>query len=101
MTEIHGIIEQLKSRGGAYVNVLRSLTDGGVGIWGNAYGGHTYLLVENNTWLLVVFDDADWEAEKLPDLIRSWKADMVFRLPGMEPMDPDTEARTREWRVIE
>jgi len=96
---IDGIIEGIKSRGGSYINVLRSMTDGGLGVWGYASGGTTYLLVRGNQWLLVTFDDADWEAHWLPELVKEWGTDAVYKLPGMEKIEAG-QPRERVW-VIE
>ena len=89
MLKIHGEIHGLATREGAYVNVLRGLTDGGIGVWGNCYEKPTYLLLRGLSWLLVVFDDDPWRDQELPKLIKLWAADTVLELPDMKPCEAE------------
>ena len=82
--QVDAEVKQLRTRGGSYINILRSLTDGGIGVWGHSYNHPTFLLVRGDNWLLVVFDDEAWRDEELTDLIRAWAAEQVYALPNME-----------------
>jgi len=81
------VVRQLSTRGGSYVNVLGSLNDGGIGVWGHAYKHPTYLLLRVNNWLIVTFDDDAWRDEELPRLIRTWAPEDIYILPTMEKVD--------------
>ena len=82
--QIGGEITSLSTSGGTYVNVLRSMTDGGITIWGNSYRHPCYLILAGHNWLIVTFDDEQWRDQELPVLIEKWKADAVYVIPTME-----------------
>ena len=81
---IDGEIRQLSTPGGTYINVLRSLVDGGIGVWSSSYQKPTFLLIRGDRWLIVTFDDELWRDQEFTDIIRAWAPERVYALPSME-----------------
>ena len=48
---------------------------GHIGLRGNCLNSPTYLMILNNSWCIVVFEDEEWAKEQLPN-IQKWYSDV-------------------------